>query len=390
MDTEMNNWTEQQLRELMHSVYQQEKEADKKGKQTLTEEEIKKYLLAQTDESCREFETTLVKYAVDWDDKTIIKNTLKNMVEAFRQDQTKVDERVAFAAFCVMVNYERRMKNASAEKQLLDEYETLFNQHIFYLHMRLLSDMEEMESFKHRPDGRKTREILERAELNAKNLCKNEGGTHAFAETVALAYETVPDVMKEIEQSQGANWLNSGINAVEKCIELSNGKYAKYYCTYARLLAIEGNYDAALSKLNEAVDKEDNKRPDYSIRIGRYISYIQQFRASKQMKASEEEFRVAMEKQESQTIVKNMEFLGLFSGLVSFTIGSLSISGAVANQSIKHAAGLIVVLMGALMAVFAAFGIILHGIWGKKALRNLVVLLMGAAIVVGGILFCLN
>ena len=97
-----------------------------------------------------------------------------------------------------------------------------------------------------------------------------------------------------------------------------------------------------------------------------------------------------LEEQEKQTIVKNMEFLGLFSGIVSFTIGSLTIGSAVANQSILHAAGLIVVLMGALMGVFAAFGIILHGVVGKKAGRNFFVLLLGLAIVVGGILLCLR
>ena len=114
------------------------------------------------------------------------------------------------------------------------------------------------------------------------------------------------------------------------------------------------------------------------------------------------EMKLAMEAQEKETMAKNMEFLGLFSGIVSFTIGSLSISGAIAEQSIRHAAGLIVVLMGALMCVFAAFGIILHGFHKVKIAkktqkyersficRHLVVFALGALVVAGGILFCMS
>ena len=98
----------------------------------------------------------------------------------------------------------------------------------------------------------------------------------------------------------------------------------------------------------------------------------------------------AMEEQEKQSMVKNMEFLGLFSGIVSFTIGSLTITGAIADQSIQSAAGLIVVLMGALIGVFAAFGIVLHGIVKKKeAGRNIFVFILGILIIFLGIWLCL-
>ena len=115
-----------------------------------------------------------------------------------------------------------------------------------------------------------------------------------------------------------------------------------------------------------------------------------------------QEVKLAMDAQEKESMTKNMEFLGLFSGIVSFTIGSLSITGAIAEQSIKHAAGLIVVLMGALMCVFAAFGMILHGFhavrknqntqrYERKFIhRHLIVFALGILVVMGGILFCLS
>ena len=100
-----------------------------------------------------------------------------------------------------------------------------------------------------------------------------------------------------------------------------------------------------------------------------------------------------LEDQTRDTNTKSMEFLGLFSGIVSFTIGSISISGEIDKFTANQVAGLIVVLMGALMGVFAGFGIILHGADMRKrnnykGLRNLLVLLMGIGVVIGGLYIC--
>lgn len=70
-----------------------------------------------------------------------------------------------------------------------------------------------------------------------------------------------------------------------------------------------------------------------------------------------------MEESARESLTKNMEFLGLFAGIVSFTSGSISISVAVAERSVLGAAGLIVVLMGALLGiVIAAVGVFLYWI----------------------------
>ena len=264
-------------------------------------------------------------------------------------------------------------------------------------HMLLLSQMGQLENFRETQWNEfSIRDLLQLARKNSAALCHNVGGLHAFAETVALAYENTPALMTRIQETDHINWLNSALAAIEETLRV-DPDYAKFYCTYARLLAAGGDYDAALNKLSIAIDKENSQRPDYAIRVGRYLTFSQQFRARKELVSMEttmqthlEQYKSALDDQEKQTLVKNMEFLGLFSGIVSFTIGSLTISGAIAEQSIKSAAGLIVVLMGALMGVFAAFGIILHGASGKKALRNILVLLMGFAAVIGGIAFCLN
>ena len=95
-----------------------------------------------------------------------------------------------------------------------------------------------------------------------------------------------------------------------------------------------------------------------------------------------------LEEDTRSSLTKNMEFLGLFAGIVSFTIGGVSIAGAMADRSLVGAAGLIVVLMGALLGVFAGFGIILHGYRGEKSRRNLLVFALGAVITAAGVFLC--
>ncbi len=398
-DTETITMTKQELQALIREVYHKERAAENKGKKLLSTKEMYDLLKQLPAESSRTFEKTVTGYGVAWDD-SVIKNEIYELIDVVKTQPEVSEEadKVAFAAFSVAVNYERRMKNSTAEEKLLRDYEPYFaKNHIFYNHMLLLSKMEKMENFRESEwDEASVRELMQIASDNADNMTDNVGGKHAFAETVALAFENVPQIMDSIQKTDKISWINRGRNAAEKAIQ-ATPDYGKFYCTHGRLMAVTGDYDTALSLLNEAIDKEDNQRSDYAIRIGRYLTFIQQIRARKQMAAMEqdannnlEQYRAALEEQEKETIVKNMEFLGLFSGIVSFTIGSLTISGAIAEQSIKHAAGLIVVLMGALMAVFATFGIILHGICSKKAMRNVVVLLLGAAVVVGGIVFCLN
>lgn len=369
-----------------------EKEEDKIP-QTL--EELLQVIGKLKPEIDRAYEETVVKYATKCDRLVLSEaedyfEKLQEAALAIKNGDTPkmpVDEKTYFALYAIIVNYARRMKNRSMEKEMLRTYsDYAFSQvHVFYDHLNLLSMLGEV--YNQSADER--REMVELAKKNEKQLTKNSGASHALAEAVALVYE-IDDVSENPSfQKQRKDWLRMAESAVKKAIADRQG-YAKYYCTYARIQSLLGQYENALENIALAVDKEDTTRNDYAIRIGGYESRGQQIRAKMQMEAIEHESRNAMEELEKQSMVKNMEFLGLFSGIVSFTIGSLTISGAIADQSIQSAAGLIVVLMGALMGVFAGFGIILHG-WGKgKAVRNLIVLILGILIVLGGIYLCLD
>jgi len=221
-------------------------------------------------------------------------------------------------------------------------------------------------------------------------------------------FENAGAELREALEAAPEHWLDQAKTSAIKAIA-QDENYAKYYCTYGRIQALCGEFAEAMKNVNEAIALEKSSRTDYSIRIGQYSGYYQQFRSQQRLRLQEEamdlqmrEMKLAMEASEKETMAKNMEFLGLFSGIVSFTIGSLTISGAIAEQSIQKAAGLIVVLMGALMCVFAAFGMILHGFhavrrneksqWLERSFiyRHLIVFVLGVLIVAGGIVFCIK
>lgn len=389
MPTDTQNLTEACVIELAQDVLN----ASKKGKEMLSLEEIKELFLALPPQTERSFEKTVVDYALKWDD-TVINTDVKNLIDLIKKDAPTQEERkLAFIAFCVLENYARRNENLTDLRNAMNDYHKCFAGEPFLIHLDLCSDIKELEAFKKASwTAERLEQMIQKARTNMGNLTGNVGGDHAFAETVLLAFENAPHLLDEIPRLKKQDLLKEALDVMVE-VHVKDSSYAKFYSTHGRLLAIDGKFEDALTYLNKAIDKEDNTRADYPIRIGRYLAFIQQVRALQQahknQQAAEEQLKVFEEKTQQST-GKSMEFLGLFSGIVSFTIGSLTITGAIAEQSIKNAAGLIVILMGALIGVFAAFGIILHGAWGKKAVRNLVVLLLGIGIVLGGIWLCLQ
>ena len=406
---------------LMRDVYRQERNAA--GKKIVSLEEIKQAFLELPGEEYRQYEIAVATFSRDWADAIIKKQKADDPEPPLRQLLPKPgeqltygseEEKIAFAAFAVAINYERLQKNPREEGELLETYRPFFGAklrmdisgscvHPYFFHLDVLFRMDlapvSNDSFLF--------ELLKDAKLNSINLTKNHGGHHAYAETAALVFENAGSALREQLKAAPEHWLEDAKTSAIKAIA-QDDSYAKFYCTYARLQALCGDIDEALKNVNQAIALEKNTRTDYSIRIGQYSSYYQQFCAQKKLREQEmamaeqmQQMHLAMEAQEKETMAKNMEFLGLFSGIVSFTIGSLTITGAIAEQSIRHAAGLIVVLLGALICVFAAFGMILHGFHAVKKdaktqkykrsflYRHLVVFVLGALIVAGGILFCL-
>lgn len=383
-------------------------EASKKNKYLPTKAQMTELLLALPAQTERKFEKTVVgEYAVKWDDRVFSykeeidgievekKGELFDLIDLIKQENPTAEERkLAFAAFCVAENHARRNENLTTLKTLETSYGSYFKDEPFLLHLEVCTEIKKLEAYKKEEwENKSFSELLEKAKRNMQQLTGNIGASHAYAELILLAFENDPTLLNYLSEQKKEKLLQSALNTM--VVVHDKDDYAKFYCTHGRLFAVAGKYDEALEYLNIAVDKEDSSNPNYPIRVGRYLTFIQQVRSQQQAEinklAADEQLKNVVQKMEDQTkdsTTKSMEFLGLFSGIVSFTIGSLTIGGAIAEQSIQHAAGLIIVLMGALMGVFSAFGVILHGFESKKTLRNLVVLLMGIGIIAGGLWLC--
>ena len=388
----------------IRSICKEEREAD--GKEILDLDQIQKTLSDLTwGEADRELEVAISGFADQWA-PSIISGKDALLPQLFPKNGEHLEygtseEWIAFTAFAVAVNYERLQKNPEQEGKLLRDYEKFFGkklpgsqteyEHTYFFHLDVLHRMDQVVAKSSDKEFLET--LLRDAEQNSKNMNNNRGGDHAFAEAVALVFENTTPELKD-----------------------------------------------AIADVNTAISKEKNTRKDYSIRIGQYTSYYQQFRAqqnlaeqqqnfektvaevtqkiqareddiaqqikvqenevAQRMKEQEAVFLSRMETQEKETMAKNMEFLGLFSGIVSFTIGSLTLASNFTSEDAMKIAGLIVILMGALMCVFSAFGVILHGVFGtikdrktgepKHGFigRHLTVFVAGLLVVVGGIVLC--
>lgn len=311
------------------------------------------------------------------------------------------EEKVTFAAFCIRIGQLRRNQNRTQENKLMQDYRDRFSSHPFFHHLYLmcLLDQDVVANAK---------DILELAKKNTERMPENAGVHHALAIAVADIFEAT-----ELSPAQRPEeeWLEEGLAASRKALR-RDSEYPKFHCTAGRLLALQGEYDKALKEIAIAIDTENSKQSDYALRIGGYRMYYQRIQEKRHSVAMRQEVQrqldtaqdlirqmetslgemkenqARLEEDNRASLSKNMEFLGLFAGIVSFTIGGVSMSAALAERSVVGAAGLIVVLMGALLGVFAGFGIILHGYQGPKSRRNLLVLVLGGVILAIGVILC--
>ena len=441
--------SQKELTSFVRDICKEEREAD--GKEVLDLDQIRQKLSSLIrDESDRELEVAISGFADKWA-PSIISGETAILPQLFPKKDEQLqygtpEEWIAFTAFAVAVNYERLQKNPVQEGELLRKYEKYFGkkrpgsqtdyEHPYFFHLDVLHRMDLAVSKSSDQEFLET--LLRDAEQNSKNMNNNRGGDHAFAETVALVFENTTPELRKYFESASDNWLEKAGKAASDALKID---YAKFYCTRGRVHALRGELKEAIADVNTAIAKEKNTRKDYSIRIGQYTSYYQQFRAqqnlaeqqlnfeqtvaevtqqlqaredeiaqqvqvqevglTQRMKELEDEFVKRMESQEKETMAKNMEFLGLFSGIVSFTIGSLTLASNFTSEDALKIAGLIVILMGALMCVFSAFGVILHGVFGtikdRKTgevkhgfiWRHVVVFLAGLLVVIGGLALCL-
>ena len=177
------------------------------------------------------------------------------------------------------------------------------------------------------------------------------------------------------------NWKERALRTVEEAIHRDDS-YAKYYCTKGRILSASGEYDKADKEIGMAIAKENSNRPDYAVRISDYQYYRLQNQLRKQRSIiTEEQESINMIK---NSIVSNIETIALFSGIISFVLGSLNLAN---GSTVVQSELLIVVLMGCLSAVFTVFTLLLHAGDNTYKKRVAIVVMIVSIIISSGAIF---
>lgn len=344
---------------------------------------LKEFFDSLPDEKERLFETKIVDVIGLCSD--IEKETLRILEDGRNSDK------VMYGAFYCLCTYYRRNKDTSLYGKTIDRFRYRFAKNATFEYLRAMYLMQ---------NGKDT-DIIEAISLCEGVINKipgNIGILHLYSELIAEAFEGGIFNLKDHETN-----LVKALETIEEALKI-DGEYGKFHCTYGRLLAQKGLFKEAKRQILYAVDKENSKRKDYSLRVGEYYRFLIQITTmsftksmtqeiedyKKHVNTSEEELRKAIEssqehinnnliKSESKlkdkiqsSLNKNLEFLGFFAALVSFIIASVQIAG---KESFYEAIGLMMGLGGVLMLVLGAFGITLHG--NEYIKRTVTVFIMG-------------
>ena len=212
-------------------------------------------------------------------------------------------------------------------------------------------------------------------------LGKNPGVLHLFALLTARFFGA--------DTSHGdlrQPYLDRALRSCREAIRLSNAP--RFYNTEGRLLSLLGDYDGASASIRRAISEEWSDGADYAIRIASYSSHKVKIEAMQQMellKAQQSELDEKLKRIQTER-VKTLELMGLFVAVVSFIIGSIQITLSVGGV-LSGAAGLILVLMGAVVLAFCGVSFVLRNFEPAENSRGyLSALLLGLALILGGLL----
>ena len=257
-----------------------------------------------------------------------------------------------FTAFFVLATHYRRYKNFREYESMVNEFGLLLSDQPMYAHVVGL-----MYSARGASDDLEQALVLsKRASLS---LPSHPGVLHAFASSVAAAGESGVAIDDATHRQAE--------EAVAMAISI-DPTYAKFYCTRGRLLALRGgDWDRAQDDIRKAMDLENEDESDYVLRINEYQHHLTRVQNQEMTKRLESEFAQArdaiatmqseMENQLHEFRGQSLATLGLFTAILSFTLGSIQIAR---GQPFDHAARLIIVMAGSLMAVYGVFAMIVR------------------------------
>lgn len=255
-----------------------------------------------------------------------------------------------FAALYIVAIHLRRFKSYTEFAQLLDKHGSEFTDQPLFAHLAGLL-------YAGRGGVGDLRQAIDLSRRAAKELPVHSGALHAFAFNVACALEEGMDLESELlPEAQRALSVAVGFEP----------NYAKFYCTRGRLMSLRGDYAGARASIERAMDLEDEHKSDYAIRLGEYQHHLARVFMAELRGTLAGEFEAAraqidaakalVETELSEMRSQNLTTLGLFTAILSFTLGSIQI---VQNQPFDLAARLIIIMAGCILVVYGLFSIMI-------------------------------
>lgn len=211
--------------------------------------------IKKIDERDREYENAITDLAKKH-------STIKDI--AYFTDIMHNDRTYAFEAFFCLATIFRRNRDFTKLSDLIQSAENRvdFKGHVSLPHIRIMYETHSESLYDY--DS-----LLETAHKSACELSNNSGYQHTFANAFATICENcLPEDLDIIMDS----WYDSALYCVNKAISLQK-KYAKFYCTKARIVALKKHFDEANELILKAIDLEDSSSSDYPLLIGNYQYY---------------------------------------------------------------------------------------------------------------------
>lgn len=270
----------------------------------------------------------------------------------------------AYNGFYFMSVYSRRKMDYYIFEELMKTHKSIFKAYstyshiisVYYLTIGIPED--------------KYGEILSDGHLNYSQYKNHSGIIHCYADIVATIYENAIWEGNKIIDVIEDKYLKDALEAADLAILLNTGKkYAKFYSTKGRLLIISKEYISGKEFLNKAISYEKDKKSDNVTLYRNYImksDIMASFKETKNiLKDGKDEYEslknninkliddnnTKLDKKMEQNLIKNIEILTFFTGLIGFLVSSISIS--VTSDNLKDAYSLIIIVFASFLAVFS-------------------------------------
>ena len=221
----------------------------------MTKEQWVQALEAAGSERLRPYELKLTQLAVGGP----AQETEDMLRQILNSDASETARYNAFYCLNILL---RRSKDYPQLDEIIRTYGQHFRRHITFKHLISLYQLQSDSFYDYD-------ELLNSTYRDAELFSDNAGFVHLFADAFVTICEKSGRAGMEPYLQE---WQDEAMEKVNAAIDL-DPKYAKYYCTKARILLLSGDYSHAEANINKAIGLEDSRRQDYFLRISGYQYY---------------------------------------------------------------------------------------------------------------------